>query len=326
MSRIGLGLIGVGRHGERYARHMVQDLPEVELVGLARRDRAEAERQAAAFGCRAFPDVEALLADPAVQGVAVVVPPIHHPDLVERAAAHRKPVLLEKPAAVSVADGRRMQAAVRAAGIPVMTAQTMRYNGVVRALLAEREGLGPIHAVRLGQRFEPSPLSWVDDPELAGGGILLHTGVHSFDLVRHLTGLEPRDVFCRTSRVGDVRLGNNFAALFTLADGAALASVSGCRATRSRSGAIEIAGERGQLVGDHVANTAFRVEGRAWTPLALPEDLPTVREILRDFVAVVEGSASPPITLEDGLQAAAMAEAAARSAATGRPEPVERML
>lgn len=325
MSRIGLGLIGVGRHGERYARHIVRDLPEGRLVGLTRRNRAEAERQAAEFGCRAYPDADALLADPEVQAVAVVVPPIHHPDLVERAAARGKPVLLEKPAAVSVADGRRIQAAVGAAGIPVMTAQTMRYNGVVRALLAERESLGPIHAVHLGQRFEPSPLSWVDDPKLSGGGILLHTGVHSFDLVRHLSGMEPRDVFCRTSRVGEVRLENNFAALFTLGEGTALASVAGCRATLSRSGAVEIAGERGQLVGDHVANTAFRVEGRTWTPLALPEDLPTVREILRDFVRVVEGG-PVPITLDDGLQAAAMAEAAARSAESGRPEHVESMI
>jgi len=59
---------------------------------------------------------------------------------------------------------------VRAAGIPLMVAQTLRYNSVVRCLLAARERLGPIHALCLSQRFEPSRLGWIDDPVVAGGG------------------------------------------------------------------------------------------------------------------------------------------------------------
>ena len=42
--------------------------------------------------------------------------------------------------------------------------------------------------------------TWLDDPAVCGGGILLHTGVHSFDLVRLLTGREVVRAWCRTAR------------------------------------------------------------------------------------------------------------------------------
>ena len=53
MARIGMGLIGVGRHGLRYATHIARDLPDVRLVAIARRDLDAARRQAVEFGCRA---------------------------------------------------------------------------------------------------------------------------------------------------------------------------------------------------------------------------------------------------------------------------------
>ncbi|TMA94232.1 MAG: hypothetical protein E6J70_17505, partial [Deltaproteobacteria bacterium] len=86
---------------------------------------------------------------------------------------------------------------LRAAGVRCLMAQTLRWNAVVRALRARLPEIGALHAVVLNQRFEPSPLVWLDDPSMSGGGILLHTGVHSFDLVRFLTGCEVTEVFCR---------------------------------------------------------------------------------------------------------------------------------
>ena len=43
MGALRVGLIGVGKHGQRYARHIRDDLPEVQLVALARRDAAQSD-------------------------------------------------------------------------------------------------------------------------------------------------------------------------------------------------------------------------------------------------------------------------------------------
>jgi predicted dehydrogenase len=324
MADIGIGVIGAGRHGTRYLRHLAAgDVPGVKLAGVARSSAAGAAETAAAFGCRPFPGFRELCADPAVDAVAVVVRPDRHPEVVAAAAACGKAVLLEKPAALGVGEGRRLLEASRRAGIPVMVAQTLRYNGVVRALAREAESLGRIHALRISQRFEPSPLSWVDDPAL--GGILFHTGVHSFDLLRVFSGAVADRVRCVTARVGDVEAPNHFSAVVELDGGAVLATVSGCRATASRTGAIELAGERGQLVGDHALGTALRVTGRTTEPLTVGEDRPTIVETLMAFAGALRSGQAVPIPLEDGLRAAALAEACRNAAASGRAETVARI-
>lgn len=323
MARIGIGLIGTGRHGDRYAQHLLRDAPELELVGIARRDAALARQQAAQYGCRAFAHYRDLLAAPEVHAVIIVVPPTLHREMVLAAAAAGKAVLLEKPAAPTVEDGRAMLSAVRDAGIPLMVAQTLRYNGVVSTLKRLLPEIGPIHALRISQRFEPSRPGWIDDPNVAGGGVMLHTGVHSFDLVHHLSGMAVERVVCETASVGTARTEDNFSATLRLEGGAALASVSGSRATASRSGPIEIAGRDGQLIGDHVFNQAFLVRGTVATPVEVPPPVPTVRETLLDFGRALATGAPMPISLLDGLRAVAVARAGYAAAARGGSIAVE---
>jgi predicted dehydrogenase len=326
MSRLNIGLIGVGKHGVRYATHLTRDMGDaLRLVAIARRDIEAARRQAAELGCRAYGDYRELIVAPDVDALIAVVPPTAHPSILEVAAAARRPVLLEKPAAAHLADGQRMLRAVRAAGLPVMVAQTIRYTSVVRLLLRERETIGRLHAVRLSQRFEPSRPGWIDDPAIAGGGMILHTGVHCFDLARLLTGLEADRVSCETARVGTAHTEDNFAAVIRFGGGAVLADIAGSRATASRSGAIEMAGERGQLVADHVLNTAAIVHRTDSTPLHVPSAVPTVLEVLRDFTRALRTGGPMPIPLEEGLRAVAIADACYRSAASGKAEAVAQV-
>jgi predicted dehydrogenase len=323
MSTLGIGLIGVGRHGARYARHICADFPNLRLTAIARRNRTLVEPQAAELGCRAYTDFREMIDAADVDAVIVVVPPTLHPEIVEAAAAARKPVLLEKPAAVSVAAGRQMLQQARRAGIPVMVAQTLRFNGVVRCLLAARERIGRVHALRLGQRFEPSRPGWIDDPAIAGAGMTLHTGVHCFDLVRILSGLEVDRVSAAISCIGTARTDDNFAATLQLDGGAGLATVAGSRATASRSGGIEVVGTGGQLIGDHVLNLAYEVHGATITQLELPPTTATVRETIAAFTDALRAGRPLPVPLEDGLRAVAIAEACYRAAANGATVTVE---
>lgn len=320
-TQIRIGLIGAGKHGSRYALHIVRDLPDLRLVALARRDAEAGRQQAAEYGCRAYRDYREMIAAPDVDAVLAVVPPTLHPEIVEAAAAERKPVLLEKPAAVSVEAGLPMLRATRAAGIPVMVAQTLRYNGVVGALLQARDRIGPVHALRIAQYLEPSRPGWIDEPAVSGGGVTLHTGIHSFDLLRVLSGLEAERVVCEMSRVGTLNTEDNFSAVVRLRGGT-LASIAASRATESRGGALELVGERGQLIGDHALNFVQLVQGLTSTPLAVPPPVSTVLEVLKDFAAALRRGGPMPIALDEGLRAVALAAACYRSAQSQRAEPV----
>ncbi len=49
--------------------------------------------------------------------------------------------------------------------------------------------MGRLLSVSASQRLEPST-SWLEEPEIAGGGIIFHTAVHLFDALRFITGDE----------------------------------------------------------------------------------------------------------------------------------------
>lgn len=324
MGALGIGIIGAGKHGLRYARHLTEDVKGAALVALCRRDRREGEALAARYGCVFHADWRALVNDPRVDAVVTVVPPVLNVDIAEAACAAGKHLLIEKPLAPTVRDGRRIAAAVAASGVRAMVAHTLRFDATVAAVQAHLGVIEPLHAISLAQRFEPSPLAWLDDPAQSGGGIVLHTGVHSMDLLRVLSRAEVTDVSCLTSRVLTRRTEDNFVMHARLGAAGALAHVSGSRALGGRTGLMELAGARGQIVADHVQRAAWLVRGRERTLLEVPPPVPTVRDVLRALVAAVIEGAPVPVTIDDGLRAVAIVEACYRSAArNGAPEPVE---
>jgi predicted dehydrogenase len=322
MSSFPVGLIGAGKHGQRYLHHIGSDTPELRLVALSRHDATRGAAQASELGCRFHADWQALVADPAVEGVVAVVPPALHRPIVEAVAAAGKALLIEKPLATNGADAGVIVRRVRATGILCLMAHTLRWNTVVRALRERLPDLGPLRALVVNQRFEPSPLEWLDQPELSGGGILLHTGVHSFDLVRWLTGAEVTRVWCQTARAVTVRTEDNFLATLELESNDALVAVGGSRATAGRSGLVDAACRDGQIVGDHQQYWLHTVRGLERTPVPLGDAAPTVREVTRAFARLVLHGEQPPVAPEDGARAVLVAEACMRSAATGLPVSV----
>src|SRR5262249_39849261 len=140
------------------------------------------------------------VADPAVDAVVAVVPPTIVPDVAQAVARARKAFLVEKPLAATADAAVGVVRTLRAAGIPSLMAHTLRWNAVARTFHAVLPSLGPLRALAVNQRFERSTFDWLDTPDVSGGGIILHTGVHSFDLVRFLTGREVVRVTCRSAR------------------------------------------------------------------------------------------------------------------------------
>ena len=317
MTRIGVGLIGAGKHGQRYVRHVTQDVPELRLAALCRQDQAAGIAQAESLGCRFHADWRDLIADPAVDAVIVVVPPALHVAITTAVAAAGKALLIEKPLAPTGEEAALIVRRVRAAGVPTLMAHTLRWNSVVHTLRERLPALGPIRTLVLNQRFEPSRLGWLDDPAMSGGGIILHTGVHSFDLVRHLTGREVVRAWCRMASAVTTHTEDNFLAMLELDGSDAMVAVSGSRATGGRSGLIDVAAERGQLVGDHYLGFAYAVEGVERTPLTVPPPANTVCEGLRAFVRSIRDGVAPPVALEDGARAVLVAEACRLSARGG---------
>jgi predicted dehydrogenase len=291
------------------------------LAIACRRSREEGEAAARELGVPFTDDYRRILADPGVDAVAIVVPCDLHPRIVPEALEAGKAVLVEKPLAPSAPAARAILEAASRSPRPAMVAQTLRFNTVVRACWERRGDLGPIRFISLSQRFEPSLRGWLDHP--SSGGILRNTGVHSFDLLRHLTGLEAEEASCFKVSLEERGMEDSFVSILRLTGGM-LSTIDNTRTTASRSGRIELVAERGQLVGDHVHHRLMEIQGARMREVVLPPPAHTVRECLEAFTAAVRGERPVAIPLSEGLRAVEIVDACRLSAETGLPRRVER--
>lgn len=319
-----LGLAGLGVHGLRYAEHLLRaEVPGARLAAVWRRDESRGLAFARENGLQFARAAEELASMDGVDAVVAVLPPDLHERVARAAVASGRPLLVEKPLAASALAAGEIAREARARGAFVMVAHTLRFDPLVRELRERIPGLGRLRLVAIHQRFEPSSRPWLDEP--GRGGVALNTAVHSFDLLRFLTGAEPVSVAAETASFRTSRTEDGLAAALRLEPGGLLATVDSCRATGGRSGAIEVVGERGQLRADHVHRAIFRVEEREERQVARIPPVPTIVEVLAAFVEAVEGGLPSPVSVEDGAIAVEVAEAALLSARLGRRVRLEEL-
>ena len=317
----GIGLVGLGRHGSRYARHLLEGIPGCHLAAVSRQDvgagRAFAERHGILF----VPEWRELVQCKEVEAVVVVTPPALNREICLAAVRAGKPLLIEKPLALTVADAQEMVRAAREAGITLMTAQTLRFTPVLARLRDRLADVGSPEYLVLTMRAERPPHRWLGDPGQAGGGVLLEIGIHLLDLIRFLTGAEAVEAVADLARRHTGRVEDLALARFRLSTGVScfveVSRVSGGRVCR-----VEAIGEAGQLIADVDRSLLTRVEGRAVTATEAVPDRPTVVTVLEAFAKSLSTGAPAPVSGEDGLRAVAMAEACYRAAREGRPVPV----
>ncbi len=317
----GIGLVGLGRHGSRYARHLLEGIPGCHLAAVSRQDvgagRAFAERHGILF----VPEWRELVQCKEVEAVVVVTPPALNREICLAAVRAGKPLLIEKPLALTVADAQEMVRAAREAGITLMTAQTLRFTPVLARLRDRLADVGSPEYLVLTMRAERPPHRWLGDPGQAGGGVLLEIGIHLLDLIRFLTGAEAVEAVADLARRHTGRVEDLALARFRLSTGVScfieVSRVSGGRVCR-----VEAIGGAGQLIADVDRSLLTRIEGRTVTATEAVPDRPTVVMVLEAFAKSLSTGALVPVSGEDGLRAVAMAEACYRAAREGRPVPV----
>jgi len=175
VSRLRIGVVGVGALGRHHARHLAA-LDEAELVGVFDTDSARAAAVAGELGTTAFPDLETLLSR--VSAVSVAVPTPAHAAVGLRALERGVPVLMEKPLAATVADADALIAAARRGGLQLQVGHIERYNRALRAAEPFLDGPRYIESQRLAP-FQPR------GTDVA---VVLDLMIHDLDLVLRLSG------------------------------------------------------------------------------------------------------------------------------------------
>lgn len=188
------GILGCGDVTEVKSGPALAKAPRSSVAAVMRRDAAKAEDYAQRHAvARWYSDAEALIADDTVDAVYIATPPDSHARYAIRALEAGKPVLCEKPMALSVAECDAMQAAAGAVGLPLTVAY---YRRALPRFEKMRE---IIHSGDIGtprtvlctqhRRSEDRPgQSWKLDPSVGGGGHFADMYSHAIDWLDHTFG------------------------------------------------------------------------------------------------------------------------------------------
>lgn len=321
---LNVGLLGAGRIAGVHAT-AISGNPGSTLAAVSDFHPENAQKLAAQYGTVAR-STEEIIADPAIDAVLVASSTDTHSDLIEAATAAGKAVLCEKPVDLSLERARACQKA--AAGKPVMIGFNRRFDPNFAAMKAALEAgeIGKPELLSITS-FDPAP------PPVAyikvSGGLFRDMMIHDFDMANFMMGAAPVSVMAAGSSIVDPAIGaagdvDTAVVTLTYADGRIAVIKNSRRAVYGYDQRVELLGAEGLLQAQNmlentvVKSTTAGVSSAKPTYFFLERYMPSYANEWGAFVDGLKGG-TLPVTLEDGIAALAMAEAATRSAQSGQP-------
>ncbi|MFK7852805.1 MAG: inositol 2-dehydrogenase [Granulosicoccus sp.] len=322
-----VGLLGAGRIGAVHARAIASH-PDCVLSSISDIYPESAEKLAAQFGAQAVTSDE-IIADPSINAVLIATSTDTHSDLIEAATATGKAVLCEKPIDLSLERARACQSAVAERETPVMLGFNRRFDpsfsALQRAVAAGEIGKRELLSIT---SFDPSPPP-IDYIKVSGG-LFRDMMIHDFDMANFIMGTLPEIVTSTASSIVDPEIGkagdvDTAVVTLSYSDGSLAVIKNSRRAAYGYDQRIELLGSEGLLqVENMIENTVVKsttsgVTSAKPTYFFLERYMPAYEAEWDAFVKAINDGADLPVTINDGIAALAMAEAATQSAKSGLP-------
>ncbi|MGB7431281.1 MAG: Gfo/Idh/MocA family oxidoreductase [Ahrensia sp.] len=185
------GIVGPGTIAEKFAEDLVA-VPGAARYAVCSRDEGRAAAFAQTYGfAKHFGDMDAFLADDALDIVYIATPHPFHVDQAIAAIEAGKAVLIEKPITMTADEARRIEAATKASNVFVMEALWSRFLPAIQRAKAivDSGQLGPvIRAEGILHFHRPFEAEHRLFNPATGGGVLLDLGVYPLSIARFLLG------------------------------------------------------------------------------------------------------------------------------------------
>ncbi|NUP22076.1 MAG: Gfo/Idh/MocA family oxidoreductase [Streptomyces sp.] len=198
-----IGLLGTGPWAQMAYAPALSRHDGLDFAGVWGRRAAAAKELADSYGVPVYDDVDALLAD--VDAVAVALPPAVQAGLAVRAARAGCHLLLDKPLALTVAEGRAVVEAAEEAGVASVVFFTTRFQPETEAWMTEQaavEGWFTGRAEWLGAVFNGEGSPFAASPWRREKGALWDVGPHALSVLLPVLG-DVRQVAAAAHGPGD---------------------------------------------------------------------------------------------------------------------------
>src|SRR5215469_5089902 len=129
MSKLGIGVLGVGEMGKRHAENLRRLVPEARLVAVADAAAERARQVASELELENFyVKLEDMLDRKDIDAILIATPDKFHAQAVKLAAGAGKAVLCEKPLALCLTDAHAVLEAVSKARTALQVGFMRRYD------------------------------------------------------------------------------------------------------------------------------------------------------------------------------------------------------
>ena len=289
-----VGVVGIGVMGSNHAR-VLAEMPGVRLVGVADPDHSQADFVGNALNCPTVADVAELL-DLGVDAVSIAAPTHLHRDIALACISRGVHVLVEKPIASTVKEGRDIIAAARRAGVALMVGHVERFNPAVQSIkdAVRGEDILSIAITRVG----PFP------PRMSNVGVVIDLAVHDIDLICWFTGSKITEIQPQLSSAVAER--EDIALLQFRTESGVLAHINTNWLTPFKARTVHVATKRKYVIGDLLTRQVtecfgFQPDGSySMRHLSVGHAEP-LRAELAAFIHAIRTGETPAVTGEEGV-------------------------
>src|SRR5271169_4600626 len=334
VSKLGIGVLGVGEMGRRHAENLRRLVPEARLLAVADVAPDRARQTASELEIEeSYRSLEEMLACKDLDAVVIATPDKFHAQAIRAAAAAGKDILCEKPLATNLADAHAALDAVAKAGVRLQIGFMRRYDPAYEAAMKRVEAgeIGePVVFKSVGRDKDMPPLAAYQSN--INGMLFYNNTIHDFDAARWLMRDEVVETHAYTTvaiRPEVARYGDVVASVVNLkyANGAIGNVESYVQALYGYDVRTEIVGSKGSVfVGSLEKTPATFLTAKGSIQTLADHFLGRFTDAyvaeVKDFVQSMMNGGPPRITGEDGLRALEIAVAAENSYRQSRPSNV----
>lgn len=196
MKTIHVGLLGAGDVADLHAE-AINCLPGTKLSGLWNRTPEKGQIKAANYGCKTYRTEDDLLNDPEIDAVFILTNMETHCEYTIRAANAGKHILVEKPAAGSIDELKKMQKSVSQAGVICMPVHNYIYEPGIKRIhsMIQKQQLGDIT-----QFYMLYNIHHAEDIRARYPGVIRQILTHHSYTMLYLAG-HPKSISCFKSTI-----------------------------------------------------------------------------------------------------------------------------
>lgn len=324
MTRV--AVIGVGSMGRNHVR-VYNEMPGVELVGIVDQNRAVAEPLCHMYRVPYFSDIQEMVETAKPEAISVAVPTEFHYTVARQLLTMRCNVLVEKPIAATLDQGRELVELAERNGCVLTVGHIERFNPAIIDLKRRLENgeLGRIFQVH-ARRVGPFPTRIQDV------GVIKDLAIHDLDIMHYLTGSLVDRVYAEAKSTLHASCEDMFIGTLHFTDNTiGLLEINWLTPTKIRE--LYITGDRGMYRVNYITQDLSFFENAEstnadWKALSLLRGVSEgsiiqysikkkepLRSELEAFVACVQGKDVRTVRGTDALEALQVALALVESAA-----------